>query len=66
MKPIRDAAREGHHAGFEMVEPSVTRQGKAVSRFGGLYSTAIAKANSAIGDKGWLCPYQDDLRFIQR
>lgn len=63
---IRDAAREGHHAGFEMVGPSVTRKGQAVSRFGGLYSTAIAKANSAIGDKGWLCPYQDDLRFVQR
>lgn len=56
---IRDAAEQGHHAGFEMIGPSVGAGGTPVARFGGPFADAISIAN---GTKvQWLIVYQADL-----
>lgn len=55
---IRDAAKEGHHAGFEMLCTS------GESRFGGKYETAIAKANATAAQ--WQCIYQSDCDRVQQ
>lgn len=56
---IKDAANQGHHAGFEMVGPSKGANGRPVERFGGTFAQAVAKANQTSAQ--WLCPYQWDL-----
>jgi len=56
---IRDAAAEGHHAGFELLGPSKGANGKPVERFGGTYASAMKKADATKAQ--WECPYQWDL-----
>lgn len=56
---IRDAAAEGHHAGFEMVGPSLGAGGAPVARFEGPFSSAIAIADTTSAQ--WLIVYQADL-----
>lgn len=59
---IKEFGDRGIPVGFEMVGPSVTRSGSAVSRFGGKFQSAIDKANKTKAQ--WLIVYQDDLRFL--
>jgi hypothetical protein len=56
---IQQAAAERHHAGFEMIGPSQTNDGRPVPRFAGPFSEAIRKAEMTKAQ--WLCVYQPDL-----